>query len=48
MELIFLYVYNVTIAAGTCYLIVEHNWSMWTWLLAFLMMMTKVDTKKND
>ncbi len=40
--------YNLLIAAATCFLIIQYDWSMWTWLIAFLMMVTKVDGKKND
>lgn len=36
---IFLMAYNLTLVIGTAYLVQEHNWSMWTFLLAMCFMM---------
>ena len=39
--------YNFSIVAGTAYLVVCHDWSMWTFLLA-MCFITSVKTKDND
>lgn len=38
-------IYNFAIVAGTTYLVVMHQWSMWCYLLAILFM-TNVKTGK--
>lgn len=38
-------IYNLAILSGTAWLVVEHNWSMWTFLLALCFM---VSVKSGD
>ena len=38
-------VYNLTLIAGATYLIVVHNWSGWTYVLAVLFSYTSWRTK---
>lgn len=33
-------VYNLILLAGTAYLVQEYNWSMWTFLLAAVFLMS--------
>ena len=37
--------YDFALLAGTTYLVVQHGWSMWTFLLAALFFVT-LETKK--
>ncbi len=39
-------VYDFALLAGTAYLVVEYNWSMWTFLLAGVFFMTSKNQKK--
>lgn len=36
-------VYNFALVAGTTYLVVNYNWSMWCYLLATLFMVSTKD-----
>lgn len=40
------YLWNIFIAAVTTLLIVEYNWSLWTWLITFAFSIFEV--KKDD
>jgi hypothetical protein len=35
---LFVLTYDLIVLAGTTWLVVEHNWSMWTYLLALCFM----------
>jgi hypothetical protein len=39
-------VYDFLLLAGTAYLVVEYNWSMWTFLLAAVFFLTTKESKK--
>ena len=44
-------IYNLVLLAGTAYLVAIHNWSMWTFLLAAIFLMTPKnnnETKSSD
>ena len=44
VETIGVLMYNFSVLAGTTYVVVNYNWSMWTYLLALLFMLkTKED-----
>jgi len=46
MNVIAILVYNFLLVAGTAYLVVEYNWSMWTFLLTLMFfMINKKDEK---
>lgn len=36
LMVLFIVIYNFAILAGTSYLVVHYDWSMWTYLLALL------------
>lgn len=42
--------YNLTLIVGTTYVVIEYNWSMWTYLLTFVLMLGLKTTKdeKNE
>lgn len=40
--------YDVFLIAGTAYLVQEHNWSMWTFLLAMCFFMTARTKDEKD
>lgn len=40
MKILFIVLYNLSILAGTVYLIVEYNWSAWWMLLAVCLLGT--------
>lgn len=40
--------YNLTIVAGTAYLVQFYDWSMWTFLLAGLFLMSYRDKNETD
>lgn len=42
----FVLIYDLCLIAGTSYLVVEHNWSMWTFFLTALFFVT-VKTKDD-
>lgn len=44
---VFIVLYNLAIVAGTAYLVQVYDWSMWTFLLTLLFMMTR-KTKTGD
>ena len=44
VETIGVLVYNFSVLVGTTYVVVNYNWSMWTYLLALLFMLR---TKEN-
>ena len=46
IAVIFVLLYDLVLLAGTAYLVQEHNWSMWTFLLAALFF-TTAKTKKD-
>ena len=46
MPLIVVLIYNLVLITGTCYLIVYHNWSMWTFVLTFMLLL--VYKEKDD
>lgn len=49
MNVIAILVYNFLLVAGTAYLVVEHNWSMWTFLLTLaFFMINRTNTKKDE
>ena len=39
VEIIGVLLYNFAIVAGTTYVVINYNWSMWTYLLAILFML---------
>lgn len=41
-------IYNFAIIAGTTYLIVELDWSMWTYLLAMLFLVVRSTTETKS
>jgi hypothetical protein len=41
-------VYNFALIAGTAYLVVEYNWSMWTFVLTIMFMGNLKSTAKDD
>lgn len=43
-----LVVYNFALIAGTAYLVVDYNWSMWTFVLTIAFMMNWKTTTKDD
>ena len=43
VEIIGVLLYNLVILAGTTYVVINYNWSMWTYLLAILFMMSVKD-----
>jgi len=45
MNVIAILVYNFLLVAGTAYLVVEYNWSMWTFLLTLMFFMVN---KKDE
>jgi hypothetical protein len=47
VEIIGVLLYNFAIVAGTTYVVINYNWSMWTYLLAILFMMSVKDEQKN-
>lgn len=36
IEIFLVLAYNLVLLVGTCYLIIEYNWSTWTLLLALI------------
>jgi hypothetical protein len=42
--------YNLTLIVGTTYVVIEYNWSMWTYLLTLTLMLGLKTTKdeKNE
>jgi hypothetical protein len=46
MNILFVLLYDITLLAGTAYLVQEYNWSMWTFLLAAVFF-TTLETKKT-
>jgi hypothetical protein len=46
LTVICLMVYDITLVAGTAYLVQEHNWSMWTFLLTMCFFL--IPRKKNE
>ena len=45
VAIIGLLLYNFAILAGTTYVVINYNWSMWTYLLAILFMLSEEDKK---
>ena len=41
-------IYNLAIIAGTTYLVVEYDWSMWCYLLAMCFLITRSSSEKKD
>ena len=41
-------VYDFLLVAGTAYLVVVHDWSMWTFLLTLMFFMTTKKDEKNE
>lgn len=45
---LFIIAYNFMLVAGTAYLVQEHSWSMWTFLLAMCFFMTTRNKDKEE
>ena len=46
--LLMVILYDVFLIAGTAYLVQEHNWSMWTFLLTMCFFMTARTKDEKD
>ena len=46
MKIFAVLLYDLTLVAGTAYLVQVHNWSVWTFLLAAIFFVT-LETKKD-
>jgi hypothetical protein len=45
---VFIMMYDLTLLAGTAYLVEVHNWSMWTFLLAAMFFFVPKKVKESD
>ena len=48
IETFLLLLYNLSILAGTVYLIIEYEWSTWWMLLAVLLLATSINREKSN
>ena len=39
--------YNLTLIVGTTYVVIEYNWSMWTYLLTICFMLSMKNIKED-